>query len=58
MFGEIPFDACGETTASLPALELLRESGRSVVPRTLDFLEAGLGTIVSAREDGRRSEKL
>jgi len=54
---ETPFDLRGETTRSLSPRETLREDGRSSVPNALDFLEAGRGVIVSAREDGRRSEK-
>ena len=49
---ETPFDLPGETTRSLSPREKFREDGRS----TVDFLEAGRGVIVSAREDGRRSE--
>ena len=53
---ETPFDLPGETTRSLSPRETFREDGRSTVPNSFDFLEAGRGVIVSAREDGRRSE--
>lgn len=55
---EIPLDPRGETATSLSLRETFREDGRSCVPKPPDFLEAGLGVIVSARDDGRRSEKL
>lgn len=55
---ETPFDLRGETTRSPSPRETFREGGRSGVPNPVDFLEAGRGVIVSAREDGRRSEKL
>ena len=55
---EIPLDLRGETITSFPPRELFREGARSGVPKPFDFREAGLGVIVSAREDGRRSEKL
>lgn len=54
---ETPFDLRGETTGSLSPRETFREDGRSIVPWPVDFLEAGRGVIVRAREDGRRSEK-
>ena len=54
---ETPFDLLGETTRSLSPRETFREDGRPSVPNPADFLEAGRGVIVSAREDGRRSEK-
>ena len=50
---ETPFDLLGK---SLSPRETFREDGRSNVPNSVDFLEAGRGVIVSAREDGRRSE--
>lgn len=53
---ETPFNPRGEITTSLPPRELFREGARSNA--TFDFREAGLGVIVRAREDGRRSEKL
>lgn len=53
---ETPFDLLGETTRSLSPRETCREDGRSTVPNSVDFLEAGRGVIVSAREEGRRSE--
>lgn len=53
---ETPFDLLGETTRSLSPRETCREDGRSPVPNSVDFLEAGRGVIVSAREEGRRSE--
>lgn len=54
---ETPFDLGGETTRSLSLRETFREDGRSSVPNPVDLLEAGRGVIVSAREEGRRSEK-
>lgn len=54
---ETPFDLRGETTRSLSPRETFREDGRSSVPNTVDLVEAGRGVIVSAREEGRRSEK-
>lgn len=54
---ETPFALGGETTRSLSLRETFREDGRSSVPNPVDLLEAGRGVIVSAREEGRRSEK-
>lgn len=52
-----PFDPREETATFRPR-EMFPDEGRSSVPKPADFLEAGRGVIVSAREDGRRSEKL